>query len=144
MSGIQATRPMNAALRELREADPVKARAVDDAIKHIPLGAEPVRIDVPGGPPDRQYLAMVPYGRGAPVVIYRRLEPDDGADGDWLVTTLIERDKYDEYQRAEQKGILDAPVVKEMAMSVAGTVSALTAKVRNGPIGQRGQQPGSP
>lgn len=129
------TRPVAVAIRELRESDRRKAVAVDEAIRHIPDSGEPLRIDVPGGPPDRQYFAIAPRRPDAPVVVYRELEPDEGSDGEWLVTTLIERDKYREYLRAEQHGLLDTPMVREVTTSVAGTVSAaLTAVSQPGTV----------
>jgi hypothetical protein len=132
-SGIRVTSPVNSHLREMRLADPQKARATDEAIRRIPEGAgDPIRIDVPDAPPGREYRAIVPNGNGAPVVIYRRLEPSDGVDGDWLVTTLIDRDKYGEYLRAEMSGLLDAPVVRDVATSVAGTVSSILVNSRPG------------
>ncbi len=119
----------------MRAADPVTARSVDEAIKSIPFNeGVPVRIDVPGAPPSREYLAILPSRRDAPAVIYRSLEPSEDPDGGgWLVTTLIDRAEFGDYRHAELTGILDDPVVSQVAASVAGTVSSIVS----GSIGQR-------
>ena len=123
---LQVTRAVNSALRELRAASPQKARAVQELIEKIPhIPSEPVRIEVPGAPKNREYLAAFPYERDAPVVIYRHLQPDDRAEGDWLVTALIDRDEYEEYRHAEMRGILDNPAVRHITGRLAGTVATI-------------------
>jgi hypothetical protein len=117
----------------MRATDPRMAKMVDVAIRSIPSErGEPVRIDVPGLPPDREYRAIVPDTRSAPVVIYRRLRPDDSVDGDWLVTTLIDRDEYEEYLRAERRGIVDNPAVRHITGSVAGSAATVYNTGRDG------------
>jgi hypothetical protein len=123
---IRVTQAANTELREMRAAEPGMARAVEDAIGRIPHDeGVPIRIDVHGAPGSREYRAILPTQREAPAVIYRRLEPADGAGGGWLVTTLIDRDQLRSYQQAELTGILDNPVVSETAASVAGTLSPI-------------------
>jgi hypothetical protein len=112
----------------MRADDPEKARAVDEAIRQIPNGAgNPVRVDVPDAPTDREYRAIVPADAGAPVVFYRSLAANP--DGGWLVTALMDQDKYEDYRRAERSGLLDTPLVREAASAAAtaagGTVSSL-------------------
>jgi hypothetical protein len=126
LPGIRVTRAVNSMLREMRAAEPGKAKAVDAAISSIPRDSGvPVRIDVPGAPPGREYRAVVPFERDAPVVIYRRLEPGDRADGDWLVITLIDRDEFDDYQRAAMRGILDNPAVREITARLGRALATL-------------------
>lgn len=123
---LQATRAVNSSLRELRAASPQKARAVQELIDSIPdIPSEPVRIEVPGAPKNREYLAAFPYERDAPVVIYRHLQPDDHAEGDWLVTALIDRNEYEEYRHAELRGIVDNPAVRHIAGGLVGTVATI-------------------
>jgi hypothetical protein len=122
----------------MRNADPAKARAVDEAIKHIPESSMPIRIDVPGAPPERMYSAVIPDRGDAPVVIYRRIQPADEVHGDWLVTTLIDRKEYEEYLRAEMRGILDNPAVRDIARRLAGTIATIVN------VEQSGSQQGGP
>jgi hypothetical protein len=125
-SAIRVTSLVSNELRKMREADPARARAVDDAIRRIPAGGgEPVRINVPDAPPGRKYFAIAPNRGDAPVVIYRSLEPDDGAGEGWLVTTLISQSEYRDYRQAEWRGIVDSPVVREVAARAAGTVATI-------------------
>jgi hypothetical protein len=134
------TRAVNSELRELRVAEPRKAQAVEDLIKSIPhTRSEPVRIDVPGAPHGREYLAALPYDRDAPVVIYRHLQPDESPDGDWLVTALVDRDEYNEYQRAAMQGILDNPAVREITARLGGTVATIVNNADQGRAGQGGR-----
>jgi hypothetical protein len=134
-SGIAVTGAVSGQLRELRAADAEKARAVDAAIMRIPSGdGDPVRIPVPGAPPDREYRAILPASRDAPVVIYRAMEPGEGDGEGWVVTTLIDRDEYEQYMRAERNGILDAPAVKQVTEAVAGTVSSIVVNAVPGSV----------
>jgi hypothetical protein len=139
LPGIQVTRAVNSMLREMRAAEPRKAAAVDAAISSIPRDSGvPVRIDVPGAPPGREYKAVVPFELDVPVVIYRRLEPGDRADGDWLVTTLIDRDEFDDYQRAAMRGILDNPAVREITARLARSLAIIISSSEHEPKGSAG------
>jgi hypothetical protein len=139
VSGIRVASPVNVQLREMRMADPQKAQAVDDAIRHIPSGAgEPIQLDLPEAPPGRQYRAIVPHATDAPVVIYRSLEPSEHVDGNWLVTTLVGRDQYREYRRAEMNGLLDTPEVRDATASLLGTVSSILVNSVPGDVNQDG------
>jgi hypothetical protein len=127
---IKATRLVNSELHKLRAENAQAATSVDTAITRIPVaGGEPIRLDVPGAPATRQYRAVIPSAPDAPVVLWRPLEAADGAGEGVLVTTLIGRDQYDDYRRAEQFGVLDNPAVKvaaaESGSVVAGTVSSV-------------------
>jgi hypothetical protein len=58
-------------------------------------------------------------GAHAPVVIYRAALDDE--EGDWLVTTLMDRDAFGHYSR----GLADDTVVQGVAAAVVqGTISA--------------------
>jgi hypothetical protein len=117
----------------MRASEPQKARMVDALIRRIPdEPGEPVRIEVPGAPPDRDYRAIVPPDLDVPVVIYRRLQSDDGVDGDWLVTTLIDRDVYEEYLQAERRGLLDNPTVRQINGRLAGTIATISNAEQGG------------
>lgn len=136
-SGIRVASPVITELRNMRAADPGKARVVDEAIRQVPNGAgDPIRIDVQGAPPGREYRAIVPSAADAPVVIYRRLASHEG--GDWLVTTLIDRDKYDDYRRAERNGLLDNPVVNSATASATAAAETVASILVNGVPGGAG------
>jgi hypothetical protein len=139
-AGILVTSPVAAELRRLRQDDPAQARAVDEAIRHVRDGAgDPVRIDVPDAPSAREYRAIVPFSADAPVVIYRKLEPADGATGYGLVTTLLDRDQFTRYKRAEMSGLLDTPLVRDVATDVATSVTGtVSAALVNAPPGRAG------
>lgn len=139
-SGILVTSPVAAELRKLRQGDPENARAVDEAIAHVRYGAgDPVRIDVPDAPATREYRAIVPLSATAPVVIYRKLEPADHASGYGLVTTLLDRDEYTRYRHAEMSGLLDTPLVRDVATDVATSVTGtVSAALVNAPPGRAG------
>ena len=104
VSGVQVAQPV---LRKLRSMERQVAAAVTRTILRIPQDTgKPIRLDVPDDPPGREYLALLPDLQEAPAVIYRRENPG------WLVTALMDRDKYRAYRQAEQKGLLDDPVVR--------------------------------
>jgi hypothetical protein len=94
-------------MEKLRSMDRPEAATVTRTILRIPKAkGKPIQLDVPNDPADREYLALLPTNPEAPVVIYRR-------DGDgWLVTALMDRDKYRAYRQAERTGLLDDPVVR--------------------------------
>jgi len=126
LSHIRVTKAVNAALRELRASAPQTAQVIDAAIKSIPdTRGEPVRVVGLEPQQERKYLAAVPPGYDAPVVIYRPLEPGEGPQGDWLVTALVNRDEYEEYRRAEMRGILDDPTVRVWSARLGGTVATI-------------------
>jgi hypothetical protein len=129
---------VNAVLREMRQSEPAKARAIEDAIERIPDGV-PIRIDVPGRQ-RQEYWAIAPRHPHAPVVVYRSLEPEDGAGDGWLVTTLIDRNTYADYLNAERRGLLDTPFVRDLATSLAGTVSSIVAGTEPGTIRPGGRE----
>lgn len=52
-------------------------------------------------------------------------EPRYGLGPGWLVTTLIDRDTYQNYLSAERHGLLDTPLVRAFAESMAGTVPSI-------------------
>ena len=132
-SQIRVTRSVNVALRELRVAAPRAAREVDDLIKNIPdIPSEPVRIVGSEPQQDREYQAAVPRSFEAPVIIYRPLQPGEGAQGDWLVTTLINRKEYEEYRQAEARGYLDNPWVRDVSAQVGGKVAAIITNSEQG------------
>ena len=69
------------------------------------------------------------------VVVFRSLEVEDRAAGDWLVTTIVDRDTFDSYRRAELSGLRKCP--GDSGSGLAG--SALG--VRERPRSPRDQQP---
>jgi hypothetical protein len=130
---IRVTRSVNVALRELRATAPRAAREVDDLIKNIPdIPSERVRIVGPEPRQDREYQAAVPRSFEAPVIIYRPLLPSEDPQGDWLVTTLIDRKEYEEYRRAEVRGYLDDPLVRDVSNQVGGKVADLIINTEQG------------
>ena len=64
-----------------------------------------LRITTPSAP-GIPYLAMVPANADAPVVIYRELQPYE--EGEYLVTAIVNRKTFDEYEYAEQQGLFDS------------------------------------
>ena len=131
--GIRVTRAVNEKLRAMRAANPQAARSVDNVISYLNLEAtgEPVRLDIPGAPPDPEYRALVPARHDAPVVIYRPLRPEDGVDGRWLVTALINRDTYVAYRQAERQGILENPAVRQITEQIGGTIARTAPTTAN-------------
>jgi hypothetical protein len=94
-------------MEKLRSMERPIAAAVTRTILRIPTtNGKPIQLDVSDDSTDREYLALLPPNSQAPAVIYRR-------DGDgWLVTALMDRDKYRAYRQAERTGLLDDPVVR--------------------------------
>jgi hypothetical protein len=88
----------------------------------VPLGIEPS--DPAGG----SYLAAIPDHADAPVVIYRMTAADE--EGDFLVTALVDRITYSEYQSAVRPGAADRPL--DRAMSSRATRPAFR-RARIGP-----------
>lgn len=105
----------------MKTTDPATFRVVDFAIKNIPQGGEP--IDLPGT--RGNYQAIYPRDSRAPVVIFRRVEPYDDYAGQWLVTNLVDRDEFADYEHALHMGLLRDPAVRRFVESTAGTVSSL-------------------
>jgi len=133
VSHIRVTRAVNAALRELRARAPRTALWIDALIKSIPdVRSETVRVVGPEPQQERQYLAAVPPDDDAPVVIFRPLEPDEGPPGDWLVSALVNRREYEEYRRAEMRGILDDPAVRQLSARLGGTVATIINSEQGG------------
>ncbi len=59
--------------------------------------------------------------------------PSGDGEG-FVVTTLIDRDEFEQYLRAERNGILDAPAVKQVTEAVAGTVSSIVVNAVPGSV----------
>ena len=104
-----------AVLQRMRRVLPNdQAASGAQAILEIPsTQAVPIRLEVPGDPPGTQYWALTPGLRTAPVVIYRKKLRAE--NGEWLVTTLMDRDAYREYSG----GLADNSVVQGVASIVA-------------------------
>jgi hypothetical protein len=102
--------------------------AVAEAIRRIgPDAGTPLRI--PPGDSGGSYLAMAPADPEGPVVIYRRLAPDEG-DG-YLVTAIVGREEFKGYQRAERQGVLDTPLGRLLLGLAAGAaVAAILSRSR--------------
>jgi hypothetical protein len=79
----------------------------------------PLSIDPPGSP-GGHYLAATPDDNDAPVVIYRVTSA--GEEGDFLVTALVDRASYTEYQNGSPQGARDHPL--ERALSRLATMQA--------------------
>lgn len=98
-----------AAAAAIKNMSRTKAQSALEVIQHIGSGAgTPVRI--PGN--ERQYWAVVPSGKDAPVVIYRELAPEEEGRGAALVVALMDRREFEEYQEAVQRGRLDTPTAR--------------------------------
>src|ERR1022692_1137041 len=65
---------------------------------------DPIRLTPRSG---LRYFALAPADPAAPVVIYRAATSSES--GGWLVTGLMDRDKYDVYREAERAGVLAQP-----------------------------------
>ena len=89
--GTPDVRLTNAVADAIKGMEPDEADAVVRVIERLD-SAEGDPADLPGAPPGTQYLAITPENPKAPVVIYRPMLRNE--DGDWLVTSLIPRDKY--------------------------------------------------
>jgi hypothetical protein len=128
MAGVEISQSV---MRRLRSTEPAVAAEITRTVLRIPReNGTLIRLDVPNDPPGRSYFALAPEDTLAPVVIYRR-------DGDkFLVTALMDREKYSAYRQVEQQGLLDDPVVKLAAAGglvagfVRGSVSPYLAATR--------------
>jgi hypothetical protein len=112
-------------IRRLETLRADQAEAVRAAIRTIGIApGEPV--DLPTERPGTPYLAQRPRLATAPVVIYRRTQPDE--PGDWLVVSLMTPEEYRQQKHDEQSGALRDPVVRQDIRIAAGTaVSVVTA-----------------
>lgn len=110
-------------LKDLDGYEPAAAASVRQAIQTIgQVSGEPIRIDIPDSPPDRQYFALLPADENAPVVIYRSLRPDEPG---WLVTTLLSREAYRQHKQAEQRAeFFKAAVVTGAAVAIGAIIGA--------------------
>ena len=105
----------------MRELPDRAASEVAHTILRIPgAEGEPIRLNVPGDPPNTRYWAIIPNYKPAPAVIYRKSLP--GEEGRWLVTALMDQGAYFEYSH---RGLADSHVVQGVATAVAvgGTVA---------------------
>jgi hypothetical protein len=106
-----------AAIEALRALDRGQAESVARAIAAIGhVEGSPV----PEASNGKHYLALVPDDDKAPVVMYRRANR-----GTYLVTALVDRDTYQAYEIAEDRGFLDSSAVRATAGAVAAAAAAL-------------------
>jgi hypothetical protein len=98
---IRVSKAAAGTIRGLRLA---QARSALDAIGQLKPG-EGARMRIPGS--ERQYRAVVPPGRGMPVVIYHADGP-----GPALVVAVLSCREYEEYQEAERRGFLGTPAAR--------------------------------
>jgi hypothetical protein len=112
-------------IRRLDTLPADQADAVRDAIRTIGIvPGEPV--DLPTARRGTPYKAQIPRLATAPVVIYRRTQPDE--QGDWLVVSFMTPGEYRQQKHDEQSGVLRDPVVRQDIRIAAGTaVSVVTA-----------------
>ncbi len=105
----------------LRELPDDAAKAVAETIDHI--GEDRGRpLKIPASKSGGTFYAMVPADKHAPVVIYRKLTPDEGEG--FLVTAIIDRFEYLGYLRAEKRGALDTPLGRFLLGVAAGAVTS--------------------
>jgi hypothetical protein len=124
---IAVVQPVIQAINALR-AD--QANAVRAAIRTI--GIEPGEpVDLPTAPPGYSYQAQRPRFATAPVVIYRRSQPDE--QGDWLVVSLMTPEEFRQQKQDEQSEALRNPDVRRDIAIAAGT-AATTVNTNPGPI----------
>jgi hypothetical protein len=119
------------AIEAIRELPKSQATAVAEAIRRIgPDQGTPLKI--PPGKGGGQFLAIVPDEADAPVVIYRKLTPDEGEG--YLVTAIVEREEYEGYQRAEREGILDTPLGRLLLGVAAGAAAYALVRSTRAPV----------
>jgi hypothetical protein len=105
-------------VRRMEELNPLQADAVARAIGTVGQDqGKPIRIDLPGGPPGLPYKALTPADPNAPVLIYR-----SSGNGTWLVTALLDRDKYLAYRQAERANLLDDPTFRALIIGALGVI----------------------
>lgn len=122
-SGVMVAQPV---LDRIERLDPAQQHAVALAIQSIgQVEGAPIRIDVPDGPPAAEYMALAPADPDAPLVIYRRLAARQGYD--YLVTALLEPDKYQQYKQAERDHLLDDPAFKTLVRGIEAGGAAYVA-----------------
>lgn len=99
---------------QMHELPPSQAATVARAIQAIgQVQGEPISINLTDLPPDTKHYALTPDDDQAPIIIYRSIPPGE-RHAKWRVTTLMNRDDYNEYRQAERRGLLDDPVVKAL------------------------------
>jgi hypothetical protein len=114
-----------AARTVLDNLPPAQAEEVNDAIGSI--ADEPGQVlGIPGASPAEPFLAKVPRGPDAPVVIYRRAATSEL--GDWLVVSLMERPDYVTFREAERQIMGVPPAVRDIVnAAVSGATADITA-----------------
>jgi len=118
-------------LDRMDQLDPVRQDAVARAIQAVGQApAAPIRIDVPDGPPGAEYMALAPSDPDAPLVIYRKLHEGQSNPGfAYLVTALLDADKYQQYKQVEAARLLDDPAFKALVQGLAvGGLAYLVAR----------------
>jgi hypothetical protein len=98
------------------------AHAVQAAIRTI--GIEPGEpIDLPNARPETPYQVQKPADPAAPVIVYRRTQPEE--QGDYLVVSLMTREEYRQQKLDEQSEALRDPAVRRDIAVGAGTAASL-------------------
>lgn len=125
--GPSNVRMTPAAIGALRELARPQAESVARAIAAI--GQVPGKpVDAPNGNGNgRQYLAMVPDDRKAPVVMYRNSD-----EKGYLVTALVDRDAYQTYEISEQPSFLRSNTFKTAVSAVAAAAIGIILGSRAG------------
>lgn len=123
-SGVMVAQPV---LDRIERLEPAQQHAVAVAIQSIgKVEGAPIRIDVPDGPPGAEYMALGSPDPDAPLVIYRRRAA--GQMGfEYLVTALLEPDKYQQYKQAEREHLLDDPGFKTLVRGIEDGGAAYVA-----------------
>jgi hypothetical protein len=99
----------------------------DDAAETVAETIDRIGVDrgqslkIPRSKTGGTFYAMVPTDKDGPVVIYRRLAPDEGEG--FLVTAIINRQEYVGYLQAERRGALDTPLGQFLLGVAAGVVT---------------------
>lgn len=78
-------------------------------------------IDLPTAPDGYSYMAQRPHLATAPLVIYRRSQPDE--PGDWLVVSLMTPEEFWQQKQDELSNALRNPDVRREIATAAGTAA---------------------